>query len=71
MINAWIEVRINAAQNSLVLVLAEFGLIAVGLVHPAWSKDGCREVVPPDDFKCLKMNKTKKMHTVNNLLVIN
>lgn len=66
MINECIKVSLNIASISHVLILAEFGLIIVGLIHPAWSKDGCREVVLPNDFQCLK-----KMHTVNDLLAMN
>lgn len=53
MVNVCIYVSVDIVLISLVLILAEFGLIIVGLVHPAWSKDGCREVVLPNDFQCL------------------
>lgn len=53
MVNMCFHVGVNTALISPVLILAELGLIAVGLVHPARSKDGGGEVVPPDDFQRL------------------
>lgn len=53
MVNVRIYISVNTMLASLVLILAEFRLVVVGLIHPAWSKDGGREVVLPNDFQCL------------------
>lgn len=58
-VNMCIYISGNILLISLVLILAELGLIVVGLVHPAWSKDGHREVVLPNDFQRLKATRTR------------
>lgn len=55
-----IYIGVSIVLSSLVLILAEFGLITVALVHPARSKDGCREVVLSNDFQSLWKSETRR-----------